>query len=390
MENQTGVRDESSTQTEQKANSPFAQDSWSEATVESTTEQSGQEQNQQQETQQQTTEQQQSAPVEWFKEFGFDSEEVAKTEVAELRKLKENPPPAKEIEFANEDSKRLFEYIKDGKEEDVLSLLSQKKQLEKLTKIDITDDTAGDIIKLAMQQKYKDLSPDEIEYKYKKQFSIPKEPVKGELEDDDEFSLKHGEWQERVNEIKKERIIEAKLARPELEKLKSELVLPNIQKEGEQSSQDQQQQKELAQAEIDKRRDLYLKSLSSDYKNFNGFETSYKSEGVDIPVSYSVTEEEKATLKTELETFDVDGFILGRWFNADGSPNVKTLMKDVYLLRNEDKIHQKIANETGAKVLDNYIKNVKNVNVTGGAQHNMNLNDNKTENEKIGSFFAGM
>jgi hypothetical protein len=328
-------------------------------------------------------------PVEWWKDLDFESADEAKLKVTELKKLKETPSPEnKEIEFANENSRKFFDYVKEGKEEDVFNYLSEKRQLDKFVNAEVSETNAGDIVKLAMQQRHKDLTPEEIDYKFNKQFSAGKIPEQKETETDYEFEIRQAEYNERAEDLKKELKIEAKLAKPELEKLKSELILPNIQKEGNTEAANLQNQKD--QEEIDKRRDVYLKALSNDFKNFNGYDTSYKSEGVEIPVSYTVTEEEKASLKNELESFDLDGFVLSRWFNEDGSPNVKGLMRDVYLLRNEEKVHQKIANESGAKVLDNYIKNAKNISVTGGNPAQFNLSGEKTEVEKMSGFFAGM
>ena len=230
-----------------------------------------------------------------------------------------------------------------------------------------------------MKQKYKEFSQEDIDYRFKKQFSVPKEPVQSLSEDDEDFKFRYDEWKEKVEETKKDLLIEAKIARPDLEKLKQELVLPKIGKEVDVEAQKLQSQKE--QAKLTKNRDTYLQSLSTDYKNFNGYEATYKSEGVEIPISYKVEEEEKSALKKELETFDVDNFIVTRWFNEDGSPNVKNLMADVYQLRNRDKINQKLVNETGVKVLDNYKQSIKKTSVMGessGAQSSSGVKDERT------------
>ena len=369
------VRDEQEIAKVDQMADPFKQDAWVDQTEQVKEGNTLKEELNQDEqiNQQQASEVQ----IDWFKEFGFESADQAKEQITELKKVKESAP--KDIEFANEESKKFFDYLKDGKEDDVYNFLAEKKRLEKYTTADVNEINAADIVKLAMQMKYKDFTQDEIDHKFKKQFSLPKEPFLDENYEDSVAA--HNEWKEQVADIKKDLIIEAKLARPELEKLKSNLVLPNIQKDGDSQLQTQAQ-KELDEAEIDKRRNQYLSSLNSDNQLFTGFETSYKNEGVDIPVSYTVTDDEKKSLSKELENFDVEGFILGRWFKQDGAPNVKNLMEDVYLLRNKDKIHQKIASETGTKVIDNYIKNAKNVNVTGGNNGQLNLNQPQAEIEK--------
>jgi len=318
---------------------------------------------------------------EWYKDLGFETADEAKNEVVELRKLKDTKP--QEQEFANEDSKKLFESLKAGDEEVVFNLLDKKRQVDKLLKVEINETTAADIVKLAMQQKYKDFTPEEINYKFNKQFGIPKEPEQRLSELDEDFEIRKAEWEEKVKDAKQDLIIEAKLAKPELEKLKTELVLPNIQKE---TNQNDQLQSEEELAEIENRREKYLESLGNDFKNFNGFEATYKNEDVEIPVAYTISDEEKTSLKGELESFDVEGFILNRWFKEDGAPNVKGLMEDIYLLRNKEKVFQKIATDTGNKVLENKVKTAKNINVTGG-QGTFVPQGDKSEQEKMAAFF---
>jgi hypothetical protein len=371
------VQDEQVIAEKEEIKDPFKQDNWAD-NLETVEQVKAEETTEQSTTETQTQEEKQEV-LDWFKELGFESADEAKAQVTELKKVKETAP--KEIEFANEESKKFFDLLKEGKEDDVYNFLAEKKKLEKYITAEINESNAAEIVKLAMQQKYKDFTPEEIEYRFRKQFSVPKEPIQSLTEDDEDFAVRKAEWQEQVSDNKRDLIIEAKLAKPELEKLKSNLVLPNIQKDAESQVQTQAQ-KELEQAEIDKRRNQYLSSLNSENSLFKGFETSYKNEGGDIPVSYTVTDDERKSLSKELENFDVDGFILSRWFKEDGSPNVKSLMEDVYLLRNKDKIHQKIASETGTKVIDNYIKNAKNVNVTGGNQTTFSLNQPQAEQDK--------
>jgi len=305
--------------------------------------------------------------------LGYDSWEVAK---AEIEKLKNQAP--KEIEFANDTSKKLFEYLKDGKEDDLYNFLSEKKKVEKLSSLEVNDENAEDIIKFAMKQKYKDLNDKEIEYKFNRQFGLPKEPTQKEDEMDDDFEARKSEWQEKVNEIKMERAIEAKLAKPEIEKLKTEIILPDIKK-GEPAP------KEMSQEELDKLRQGYLSELENEITKFSGFDAMYKNEGVEIPVAYGLSEEEKVSFKNRLQDFDPIDFVLKRWMKEDGSRNLIQLMKDVYELENSSKIHQKLVNESGNKAIENYIKSKKNIDIKTNASHtvfNPSI-DNKTEKDKL-------
>ena len=341
-------------------------------------------QEQQQETQTQETQTQTESVAEVNEplktNLGFESWEQAKSEIEELRKLKEQKPT--DLNFSNEDRKKFFELMKEGKEDEVYSYLSEKKKIEKILSSEVNESTAEDIIKLAMQSKYKDLTPDEIDYKIKKQFSIPKEPTIRDTELDSEFEERHNEWKEQVEEVKREKVIEAKLLKPEIEKLKKDIVLPNIPSS---SKANEPSQEELDN--VQKAREQYLKHLEGEYKNFNGFEVKYKGEDAEIPVTFGVSDEEKNTYKAKMETFDVDSFVLSRWFEQDGTPKITQMFEDIYLLENKDKVLQKVANDTGAKVLAAHIKKVSNIQVNGGGSGTFQPSDPNNSTAKMAEFF---
>lgn len=286
--------------------------------------------------------------------FGWDSEEVAAQQLAELKEK------AKGKEFANDYSRQMYEYLLEGKEDDLYSHLSQKKQIEKLLSADVTDEkTAAEMVKFGIKSKNNDLTSDEVEFLFNKRFGIPKEPTQLNTETDEEFDARKNEWAAQVNAVKKEMIIEAKLAKPEIEKLKNELVLPKIGGEG----QPQLTQEDLQRLEENQKR--FIQKVDAEFKNFNGFEVKYKDEEVEIPVTFGYDEAQKAALKEELKTFDVDVFFDQRWF-SNGEPNVVKIMQDISLLKDGEAVMQKIANEVGAQVLKHYRKTTSNVSVTGG------------------------
>lgn len=164
------------------------------------------------------------------KELGFKSWDEAKAGIAEYRQLKANPTPA-EIKYENEVSKKLAEAWMAGKTDDVYEYLDQQRRLDRLTSSEVTKDTADEIIKLGMQIRYKDegLTVDEIGYKFNKQYALPKEPKQTDIEDDDVFAERLQTWKEQVADIEVSKIIDAKVAKRELENAKAKLVLPTIE-----------------------------------------------------------------------------------------------------------------------------------------------------------------
>lgn len=276
--------------------------------------------------------------------FGFDSVEAAKQELQRL----------KEPVFENEVSKTLYAAIKSGNEEEVLNVIQEKKRLNELLDGEIDEKKAFDIIKKGYKANYSDLTDDEISLLMSDKYKYPTKPEKTEFEDDEDFGEKERQWQKELDNYNKRLIIDAKLTKPELAKLKEEIKLPDINfQNGSEKESD----------ELKKAREVYEQSLNSDYKEFNGFSVTIKDGENETPISFSVSDEEKNSLKELLSDFNPDEFLYKRWFSEDGKPLVKQMMSDVYLLQNQAKILQKIGNEAASQRLLQQIKESGNVNV---------------------------
>lgn len=269
---------------------------------------------------------------------------------------------AQEIQWANEDSKRFFDYLKEGKEDDVYNFLNQKKQLEKLEKYDVADATqAGEILRANLQFKYKDtLTPQEIDRLYNKQYSMPSKPAQTLDQTDEEYAGTVQAWEDQVKERQMDMIIEAKMTKPELSKLRSQIVLPDIQK---QVAQQGPTQEELADFEA--KRNAYLGAIENGYQNFKGFTVTAKDGEVQMPISYSVSPEEVTASKQTLSDFNVNEFFGSRWFDDKGTPNVTLMQEDLYLLANREKIFNKIATEAFTQMKAHLIKTQNNINLKG-------------------------
>lgn len=162
--------------------------------------------------------------------FGWQKPEDALVEVEELRAFKNAPVTTTEMKFENEDSEKLFKAIVGGKRKEAYQILDRLEKIDSLTGIDVTKDNAASIIKLGMQLKYPNLSQEEIDYRFNKQFTYPKSPIwDKENETEEDFGSRKAEWQSMVDDIEINKRIEAKLVIPELETHKSKIVLPEIE-----------------------------------------------------------------------------------------------------------------------------------------------------------------
>jgi len=328
---------------------------------------------------------------EWLKgQFGWESADAAKAEIEELRKLRETATTQADIEFANEQSAKFFKLLQDGKEDELYSFLEQKKKIDRLSSADLDNATAADIIKLNMQQKYKDLTPSEIEYKFNKQFGVPSRPVQKDIEADEEYQERLQSWESRVKDVETEMFIEAKLAKPELEKYKSELVLPEIQFEGQQQSYEPTQEELEAQTALV---NSFKQNAQNALKSFDGFSVSVKDEEVEIPLSYAVSDEEKSVVSAQLErfadsNFDANVLLAERWLKEDGRGsyelNTGQIIKDLTLLQSEGRVNQKFVNDAAAKRLAEHIRKTSNVTVSSRSTTAQNTfsPEQKTQRDK--------
>jgi len=283
--------------------------------------------------------------------FGYDSVEEAEQE---FKKLKEQPS----FEFKDDVSKSLFDAIKEGKADDVYEILNQQKRLEKLTSSELTPDLAAEIVKTNIKNKYKDLSTDDVELLFYDQHFVPLKPEQGYDESDEDYAGKVKTWQSQVDYAERKLMIEAKVIRPELEKLKSEIKLPDIYNEAGREAESQEEFEIMQQA-----RSIYEKTLDSDFQSFSGFNVSVKDEDVEIPISFNVAEDERLAMKNDLTDFDSDSYFENRWFSEDGKPKVQQIMADKYLLENREKIFSKIANEAASQRLLAHLKKNGNINI---------------------------
>jgi len=283
--------------------------------------------------------------------FGFESVEDAENQ---FKKFKEQPS----FEFKDDVSKTLFDAIREGKADDVYQVLNEQKRLDKLTTAELNPDLAVEIIKENIKNKHKDLDQEEIDLLFFEKFYVPLKPEQKFDDSDEDYTEKVKTWQNQVDYVEKRLMIEAKLSRPELEKYKSDIQLPDIYNESGRQAESQAEFEIMQEA-----RSEYEKTLNSDFQSFNGFNVSVKDEDVEIPISFNVGEDEKLVMKNQLEDFDTDTYFENRWFNKDGKPNVQQIMADKYLLENREKIFSKIANEAASQRLLAHLKKNGNINI---------------------------
>lgn len=330
----------------------------------------------------------------WFKDMGYDNEDAVKNELTELKKIKEQAP--QDLKFENDESKKVFELLREGKTKDVLKIYETQEKIDAVLNQEVTKETAADIIKLGMKLKYPSLTDTQIDFQYRQEFSAPKEPVQKADELDEDFTERHNEWKEKAVNAEMKATIAATMAKPEIEQAKTKIVLPDISNQATQTQAPTQEELEKA-----KRFDeVYVQSVESSMKEFKGFSVSVKNEAVGLPeisVGYEVTDNEKAALTQELKDFSQNGYNANplfsqRWVNEDGTLNTKLIAEDRYWLANRDKIIQKTTFDAATKAIESYIKGKKNININetfSTGTTDLGQTDKKTELDTVrDQFFA--
>jgi len=169
-------------------------------------------------------------------------------------------------------------------------------------------------------------------YRFKKQFSIPKEPVFNEVnETEEEWKLKHDEWTSNVADIEREKIIEAKLIKPELEAHKAKLILPDIEADVDEDyvnwKQSQEQSSKIDAETVEAYKAFTPKSIETKL-NFND-----EANKVAFEFQYEPTVEELAK-SVEMVT-DIKKFYQ-KFIGQDGKPDRQGFLRAIHFAVNAD------------------------------------------------------
>lgn len=264
--------------------------------------------------------------------FGYESPEAAVLEIESLRAFRAAPPAA-ELKFENEESKKVVEALQAGKFNEVYEVLDQQMKIDRLTTAELTNEIAADIVKLGMQLKYKDLTQAEINYKFNKQFALPAKPAIMPAEYQEEYNEKLAAWEAQVADKQMELLIEAKLAKPELEGTKSKLVFPTIARP--QDTEFQEWQKTVQDNE------RLAAETTQAYKAFTPksleMKINFKDEPNKIDFDYIHEPDPQSFNKTIEMTSDINLFWKS-YVNPDGTPDRLGFARDLYFVKNREKI----------------------------------------------------
>lgn len=282
-----------------------------------------------------------------------------------------------EIKFANEASKKYYDLITAGDGDKLYDFLHEQRTLSTVDKL-----TAEQQIKLNLRYQHPDYNEEDIDSLFSESFERPEKPEQAEDELDEEYKAKLAKWEKEDKRYQNKIVREAKTAVKQLSQKKSELILPNIP--AKETTPPQPTAEEMAAQK--RKEEADLQSLEKGVSDFNGFATAFKDGDVEIPVQYTISQEEKEAFKETLKNFNVINHFAKEWVKEEGALAGDKFAQDVYWLLNREKILQKVASEAANRRLENHLKEQKNIDFTGGRQVASNNNGAVSEQDKMIEF----
>ncbi len=213
-------------------------------------------------------------------------------------KLTEEPS---HITFGNDESKKVFDYLKEGKVDDVLQVYNEQRRLSS-----IADMSDADVVKLAMEFKHAGLTNEDIAEEFSSKFFLekPEAPDPDDYLDEDSLAKAQKSYEKELTRFNKEQKsldrrlkLEASESRDYLESLRKDIVLPDITPAANKPSEPDY---ERAIEEQKKYRQEYLTSLEKSSAGFKEIPFKISDEGVSFEGSYQIDDAERQQLQKDL------------------------------------------------------------------------------------------
>lgn len=289
--------------------------------------------------------------------LGYETWEDAKKDIEALKTKASTPA---QIEYANEQSKLLHEAIVAGKTDEVFDILNTQKQLASV-------DTMKPVeaIKLQIAQTNKHFKQIDVEDVFEEKYSYPEKPVKGELEEEEDFAPRETKWKEAKEKIDRRIERDGATAKTELSKLAAELKLPEIQKAAPANTAAPADEAALAEFQkLDKQE--YSKISPKDISMV--FKFSDEASKLAFDINY---EPEKEKFDESIaEASDLSKFF-AKFYDKDGSPDRNKQAKAIYAANNIDSIVSEAIVQAVNQERIRALKSQKNIG--DGTQRNYTL-----------------
>lgn len=307
------------------------------------------------------------APVEETVEIVESNEEVVDVIDEVVNEEVVIPQTTQEVNAAVSDldpnKQALIDAILDGKEDLVYDYFKQKNT-------DYNQFSDIDVIKTKIANENPGWDADDIELEIESKYgsSLLSEKIDlSEIDKDiypDEYkdALKINKEIDKAEKLLKR---DAKETRIILEDLKNNISLPvserrTVEKDTV-STENVEASAEYTQEELKKIQADWISAVEKGVPEVSEFKFKLGDEDV----SYKITEDEQKQLVDKMKGFNAESYLLDRgWLNQDGTPNIKKITEDVYILENNEKIFRSGWTQAKEKAkMDLISKDIKNINL---------------------------
>lgn len=310
------------------------------------------------------------APIEETVETIETNEEVETTTDEVVNEEVVIPPTTAAIaqEFAavsdlDPNKQALIDAILDGKEDLVYDYFKQKNT-------DYNQFSDIDIIKTKIANENPGWDSDDIELEIDSKYgpSLLAERIdlseidKDIYPDDYKDALKINKEIDKAEKLLKR---DAKETRVVLEDIKNNISLPVSERRSVEkdtvSTENVEASAEYTQEELKQIQADWISAVEKGVPEVSEFKFKLGDEDV----SYKITEDEQKQLVDKMKGFNAESYLLERgWLNQDGSPNIKKITEDVYILENNEKIFRSGWTQAKEKAkMDIISKDIKNINL---------------------------
>lgn len=166
--------------------------------------------------------------------------------------------------------------------------------------------------------------------------------------------------------------------RAELEEIKNNIQLPtSASKKGDDSLVESEAVESANQGLTQEQIEKLQKEWEMSVEKIVPEVSEFKFKLGDEEVSYKITEDEQKQMVNEMKQFNAENFLVERgWLKSDGTPDVKKITEDVYILKNTEKMLKSSWTQAKEKAkMDIIGKDIKNINL-GSTNETVDLKAN--------------
>lgn len=267
--------------------------------------------------------------------FGFENVDAAKSAFDEWRNLKTNPPKAPEPTFANDESRRYYEYLAQGKEEELYNSLHNRRQIKGLDNMDEEKQ-----LKLFLGLKNPMYDKELIDYAFNQSYGFDdsrfKNPETGEIIDQIGFKKAQIDAQYK-------RQTDIKAAQDFFGQYKQSIELQPLQAQTQSSNAEYDAFLASKQKDEEYRNQTIMPSLKAVQEVPLSFQVNDPNNQMNFGVNLALDKSDLDQARVDAE--DVVGALASISFDKEGNFKADQLLRMFAIARNFDKYAQSVARQ---------------------------------------------